>query len=223
MKINLKGVSIGDGFCDPYNMIGAYAGFMLQTSLLDMEQAAFFSAMADMGKTYISKEDYVAAFGVFDILINGDLTPYPTFFKNATGSDDYTNFLRTEDPPVFGYYYKLLSQADFRKAIHVGNLTFNNGVDTEKNLLADVMRTYPEFLQPVFENYKTLLYSGQVDVIVAAPLTYAFLNNLDWKGHDAFEQAKRKVWKVAATDTEVAGFVKAVSGSDDSPPFYWVN
>lgn len=29
------------------------------------------------------------------------------------------------------------------------------------------------------------------------------------------------MWKVAATDTEVAGFVKAVSGSDDSPPFYW--
>ena len=68
-----------------------------------------------------------------------------------------------------------------------------------------------------------MVYSGQFDVIVAAPLTNAFLNHLDWKGHDAFESAERKVWKVKSTDTEVAGFVKSVSGSEELPPFYWVN
>ena len=45
-------------------MVGAYADFMLQTSLLDMEQAANFSTMAKMGQTFIAKGDYVEAFEV---------------------------------------------------------------------------------------------------------------------------------------------------------------
>ncbi|XP_062517505.1 probable serine carboxypeptidase CPVL [Corticium candelabrum] len=222
MKINLKGVSIGDGWCDPDNMVGVYADFMLQTSLLDIEQAREFAQIALIGRAKIAERDYVTAFKVFDILINGDLTPYPTLFNNATGCTDYLNYLRTVSPSNFGYFSKLLSQAEARKAIHVGNLTFNNGQETEKHLLADVMRTYPEFLLPVFDNYKTLVYSGQVDVIVAPPLTYNFLNNLDWKGRSSFQTAKRKVWKVKSTDVDVAGFVKSVTNIKGLATFHWI-
>ena len=31
---------------------------------------------------------------IFDMLLNGDLFPYPSYYKNVTGSDNYDNILR---------------------------------------------------------------------------------------------------------------------------------
>lgn len=41
-----------------------------------------------------------------------------------------------KSPAPFGYFSKLLGQAETRRAIHVGNLTFNNGQESEKHLIA---------------------------------------------------------------------------------------
>ena len=55
------------------------------------------------------------------------------------------------------------------------------------------------------------MYNGQLDVLIAAPLTEHFLLLLDWDGADAYAQADRHVWKIKSTDTEVAGFVRQVN------------
>ena len=36
-------------------------------------------------------------------MLNGDVYPYPNYFHNITGSNDYDNFLRTNAPEVFGW------------------------------------------------------------------------------------------------------------------------
>ena len=56
-----------------------------------------------------------------------------------------------------------------------------------------------------------MLYNGQLDVLIAAPLTENFLLQLDWDGAAAYRQADRHVWKIKSTDTEVAGFVRQVN------------
>ena len=58
---------------------------------------------------------------------------------------------------------------------------------------------------------QVLLYNGQLDVIVGAPLTERFLLVLNWDGAGAYRQADRHVWKIKSTDTEVAGFVRQVN------------
>jgi vitellogenic carboxypeptidase-like protein len=50
-----------------------------------------------------------------------------------------------------------------------------------------------------------MVYSGQLDVIVAFPQTESFLNALDWSGKYIYALAPRKIWKV---DSEVAGYVR---------------
>ena len=55
-----------------------------------------------------------------------------------------------------------------------------------------------------------MLYSGQLDVIVAHPLTEAMLQTLDWVYKQEYLRADRAVWKVHPTDTEVAGYVRRV-------------
>ena len=56
-----------------------------------------------------------------------------------------------------------------------------------------------------------MLYNGQLDVLIAAPLTENFLLQLDWDGAGAYALADRHVWKINSTDTEVAGFVRQVN------------
>lgn len=55
-----------------------------------------------------------------------------------------------------------------------------------------------------------LLYNGQLDIIVAAALTERSLLAMDWKGSQEYRKAKRKVWKIFKSDSEVAGYVRQV-------------
>ena len=55
-----------------------------------------------------------------------------------------------------------------------------------------------------------LIYSGQLDVIVAAPLTERFLPTVNWTGAEEYKRAPRFHWKIQPTDTEVAGYVRQV-------------
>lgn len=57
---------------------------------------------------------------------------------------------------------------------------------------------------------QVLMYSGQLDVIVAAPLTERFLPTVNWTGATEYKKAPRFHWKVQPTDTEVAGYVRQV-------------
>lgn len=54
------------------------------------------------------------------------------------------------------------------------------------------------------------MYTGQLDIIVAIPLTEAFLMTVPWKGLAEYKKADRLVWKINPNDKEVAGYVRQV-------------
>ena len=73
-----------------------------------------------------------------------------------------------------------------------------------------------EYVTHKIHNYnntttQVLLYNGQLDVLIAAPLTENFLLMLDWDGADAYAHADRHIWKIKSTDTEIAGFIRQVN------------
>lgn len=55
---------------------------------------------------------------------------------------------------------------------------------------------------------QVLLYSGQLDIIVAAPLTEHFLPTVLWSKVEDYKNAERLVWKIHPQDKEVAGYVR---------------
>lgn len=57
---------------------------------------------------------------------------------------------------------------------------------------------------------QVLIYSGQLDVIVAAPLTERFLPTVNWTGAAEYKTAPRFHWTLQPGDTEVAGYVRSV-------------
>ncbi|MEQ2212159.1 hypothetical protein XENOCAPTIV_026429, partial [Xenoophorus captivus] len=143
------------------------------------------------------------------------------------------------EPEDQEYFSQFVTMPAVRKAIHVGNLTFHDGSEVEKHLLQDVMKSIKPWLGVLMDNYRVihnpdfahrnisisemncllknnvtfiqvLIYSGQLDVIVAAPLTERFLPTVNWTGTAEYKTAPRFHWKLQPSDTEVAGYVRQV-------------
>lgn len=142
--------------------------------------------------------------------MDGDLTGHPSYFKNCTGLDFYFNFLIASNPPDMNYYSSFVQQESVRRSIHVGNKTYNDGSLVEKYMSEDMYQSVANLIVNILdakENYSVLIYSGQLDVIVANILTTRFLEKLRWHGSAAWKDADKKIWRVG---NDLAGYTKVV-------------
>ena len=71
-----------------------------------------------------------------------------------------------------------------RKAIHVGNRTYNDGSTVEKHLVQDVMKSVKPWIEALLSDgrYRVMIYNGQLDIIIGWPLTESFVSSMKWKG-----------------------------------------
>nr|KAF6469196.1 carboxypeptidase vitellogenic like [Molossus molossus] len=156
VKIKLKGIAIGDAYSDPESIIGGYAAFLYQIGLLDEKQRRHFQKLCDECVKYIKEEKWFQAFEVMDRLLDGDLTKDPSYFYNVTGCSNYYNILQCTEPEDQNYYEKFLSLSEVRRAIHVGNRTFNDGSKVAKYLREDTVKSVKPWLTEIMNNYKFL-------------------------------------------------------------------
>ena len=123
---------------------------------------------------------------------------------------NYFNILFDNEPVETGYYNNYLAEKAVRQAIHVGKMPYNDGSIVEKHLIKDIMDTVKPWVEEILNSeIRSLFYSGQLDVIVAAPLTENFLRKLSWRRAGAFNHSPRKIYKVAPSDAAVAGYVRS--------------
>lgn len=152
---------------------------------------------------------------VFDKTLNGDIWPYPSLFFNYTGLSDYYNV----DQPVYpaNPFVDYLNRDDVKAALHVPNAyRYSDGNSTvEKYLLEDWMRgTVKAWVETMLDSgkYRIMFYSGQNDLILAAPACQNFLFSLQWSGASAFAAAQRNVWRLSPSDSAPAGYATSAAG-----------
>ena len=206
-KINLHGLAIGNGLSDPLHQL-KYGDYLYQLGLIDSKGRDTFHKYEKMGEHYIKAKKFEEAFKIFDILINMDELPSGSLFKNMTGFETYFNYLHTKGDDSDKYMGDFLQKAATRKAIHVGNNSFHDleGENkVEEHLMLDVMDTVAPFVSEILSHYRTVIYNGQMDIIVAYPLTVNYLRNLGFPDHSKYMNAPRYIWKV---DGEIAGYAK---------------
>lgn len=206
-KINLKGLAIGNGLTDPINQL-FYGDYLYQLGLLDFNGRDVFYKYEKQGNELIQQKKYEEAFDVFDELIGGDLLGRPSVFKNLTGFDFYFNILLTRESNDSILFVDWVQQPDVRRAIHVGNYSFDVINKTvEEYMRGDVLQSVADFLADLVQHYKVLIYNGQLDIIVTYPTVENYLLNLKWPGAERYKQAPRKQWWV---ENELAGYTKTV-------------
>ncbi|EEC06223.1 serine carboxypeptidase, putative, partial [Ixodes scapularis] len=208
VKINLKGIYIGNGFIDPVSMMN-FADYLYQIGLVDKSSATFIRQQTEIIVELIEDGRYLDALNVVDPLLAGIFTK-PTYFKNVTGMDFYFNYLYSKRPKNYQYFDAFLESPTARKALHVGNRTFTDTSKVVQEYLKEnYMASAKPYVEALIEKYKVMLYSGQLDISVAYPLTENFISTLQWSGAKALTTAPRQIW--ATPDGEdVAGYVKQV-------------
>lgn len=79
----------------------------------------------------------------------------------------------------------------------------------EKFLRNDMYQSVKPWIEDLLdapEGYKILMYSGQLDIIVASTLTDNFIRTLRWNGANAFSKTQRNIWRVGK---DIAGYAKS--------------
>lgn len=203
LRINLKGMAIGSGYCDPINQLN-YGDYLYQHGLIDLNQMKIFEKYQNQIIYDIKKDNLVEAGLLLDQLMDGDISNF-SYFKKFTGFNYYYNFLQTEDQDDASVFADLLNNDNIRRSVHVGGLAFNDGSQVLFSLLKDLLRSVTTDVSELLSKYRILFFNGQFDIIVAYPLTVDFLRNLNFTSADDYRVAARKIWRV---DDEIAGYVK---------------
>lgn len=207
VSINFQGLAIGNGLSDPEHQL-KFGDYLYQIGLIDSNTKQLVQNAEAQGIKFIQNQQWSDAFKVFDDLLNGDLNNHTSLFKNATGFTNYFNYLISNDTnPELSNIGSYIQRDDVRAAIHVGNSTFHGveNSEVEKNLMEDVMQSVAPWISELLSNYRVLIYNGQLDIIVAYPLTVNYLQNLNFDAADAYKTADRHQWWV---DGDIAGYVK---------------
>lgn len=116
------------------------------------------------------------------------------------------NLLYEVEPEVGGDLYNFVELPEVRLALHVGDQVFSGGGTVYQLMIPDFMNTVRPWLEEIIENYRVLYYSGQMDIIVAYPLTVGLYNTLEFKAAEEYRSADRVPWYV---DGRLAGYLKS--------------
>lgn len=203
-KINLQGMAIGNGYCDPVNQLD-YGNYLYQLGLLDSNELKLFVKYQNEIVKQIKEKNWVQADVLVDRLMDGELSNF-SYFKQYTGFNYYYNYLEAaggeDDMTVFT---ALLQNDNVRRSVHVGGLPFHDGQHVQLLLALDMLKSVAPAITELLSHYRMMFYNGQLDIVVAYPLTENFLRNLNFTSANEYKTAKRDIWKV---DGEVAGYVK---------------
>ena len=74
----------------------------------------------------------------------------------------------------------------FRLALHVGNLDYPNLGDVYGAMSGVMMEDGKENVEFCLENYRTLIYNGNFDIICHHSAILDMVNHLDWSGAAAY-------------------------------------
>ncbi|CAL1274970.1 unnamed protein product [Larinioides sclopetarius] len=208
-QIKFKGIGIGNGLTDPETQLN-YSDYYYQLGLVDRKQAEVIRNETEKAIGHIRKGNFVQARYHFNNVVQDvPEEANPKYLLQFAGYNYGYNFLQTEEPEDHSYYENYVELPELRNAIHVGNLTFNGPKKVRNYLIPDVMKSVKSKLATVMDNYKVLIYNGQLDLTLPYVLMVDMLNKLEWKLNDEYKNAERKIWKLDGTD-EVAGYVHNV-------------
>uniref|UniRef100_A0A023GNB6 Carboxypeptidase n=1 Tax=Amblyomma triste TaxID=251400 RepID=A0A023GNB6_AMBTT len=210
VKINFRGIAIGNGLTDPINMIG-FSDVIYGFGLIDRNDADYMMRVSDEVTQLIRAGRTKEGLYVIDRLFFGIVYGKDTFFRNVTGYTYYYNYLTNTEPAGNRAYKIFLQKPDIRRALHVGDIPMS----TERDIVAghfaeDFLRSAVPQLTVVLENgYKVLIYSGPLDICVPTTQTENFLSLMAWSHADRWERAPQNLWR-SPDGKELYGYKKTV-------------
>lgn len=198
LRINLKGVAIGNGLTHPVAQVATHAASAYFTGLINERQRRYLEELQIVAVKLTQEEKWSEASDargqVFDRLQNmtGLATLYDMTKKKPYESD------------MVGV---LLNKDEVKEALGVAKgVVWEECSETVGIILHDdVMKSVKFMLEELVRKSRVLLYQGIYDLRDGVVSTEAWMKEMEWDGLENFLKAERKVWTV---NRELAGYVQ---------------
>jgi len=195
IKINIAGMGIGDGWMSPYHN-AQYGNFLYQVGLVDEKQRDQCLSMEAQTQSLINQGQFYEAWQSWNIEFD--------FFLTNMDCGYYYNIALCDFDPAEDNYEDFLNMDSSRQALHVGNLDFPNSGNVYYSMIDVFMDDGREDIEFCLENYPTLIYDGNFDIICNHSGVLDMINDLSWSGSDAYSKAMREVYYY---NREVVGYL----------------
>ena len=207
-KINLKGISVGDGWIDARLQMKVYIDYPYTLGYLDTNQRLRILSDYDNFCTALDNKKYDDAYS-----ISNDIVDNVSALGGNFNVYNISRFSEISMKKVQTY----METAAVKKALNVPEAQKWNCADNKgpvaDNLIEDNMENsapvYSEFIN--YENlYKVLMYTGTFDTACGSLSTEQILYDLNkWNNpedNEAWKKLSRNIW--AQPSTNVKGFIK---------------
>lgn len=84
-RINLVGLSVGDGLMDPLTQIPGYGQLLFNEGMASRDELTYWEKQEAEMVRLLKDGQNDAAFAIFDYMLNGDVYIGPTYYTNSTG------------------------------------------------------------------------------------------------------------------------------------------
>lgn len=208
--IKFKGIAVGNGYINIHSFSG-FANFLYQLGIVDSKQASHIAGIISSAKEDLERGEPLQALKNINKMVGYFQNPQvasPSYLTEVSGYEFYYDFLVTNTPEDYFYYPDYIQSPQSRRAIHVGNMPFHGKETVQHYLMNDIFgSSSTDQLAALMDDYKVLLYYGQLDLAITYTGAEELIQNLIWKYAEEYKVAERKIWRL---DDDVAGYVKSV-------------
>ncbi|XP_058101164.1 serine carboxypeptidase-like 50 [Magnolia sinica] len=197
-RVNLQGVSIGNGMMHPVTQVTAHAVTAYYSGLINAKQRHQLEEFQARAVKLTREERWREATDARSHVLR--------WLRNTTGLATI-NDLSKKRPYKTNIVGVFLQKEEVKVALGVekGMVWKNCGGVVGRVLHDDVMKSVKFMVEDLVKKSRVLLYQGQFDLRDGVASTEAWMKEMKWDGLKRFLNADRKVWKV---NGEVSGYVQ---------------
>ncbi|PRP83040.1 retinoid-inducible serine carboxypeptidase-like [Planoprotostelium fungivorum] len=188
LKMDLKGVALGDSWISPLECMNSYGPFLESVSLVDGVSSDKLTAFAKLAAGKLSSGDGKGA--------TGSWVQQQKLITELTGGIDFYDYLRYnyETPSL-----DALMESTIRTKLKIipKDVRYNSNKDIVfQSMYNDFLKSATKSVEYLLnEKMQVAVYSGQLDVIVNVGCINNWVEKLNWNGAAGFFSAARTVKK----------------------------
>ncbi|XP_040568439.1 venom serine carboxypeptidase [Lepeophtheirus salmonis] len=208
VNMNLTGVGIGNGWISPSNHV-SYSDFLKNLGLIKKQTYQILHRNEKIVLDLIEQGKFKRANDhrqnvLTDILA---LLSYTNAYDITKSQSDLTMW----------DFWPYIQKPIVRKALHVGNLHFSDGLRVIHELGSSIMMDQIDALGIVLNSgVDVLIYHGMFDLILPlSGVSQALENTLEWKGKKSWLTAPRKSYWYRVSETsesQLLGYIQKAAG-----------